>query len=184
MDPDRSGVLAGVRWLILATRASQVIAPLLCAFSLQVSAAQSWSAQTDLGGVELSSAPSAVSNGRHVVDVFYQGPNKHLWTSWWPDKPGSQWWSPPTDLGGVELTSPPAAMVGVGPQKVQVFYRGPNLHLWTSWWPDKPGSLWWSAPTDLGGVERACGPRRSGVDIGSCGAGWRMASHGRVLSGS
>jgi len=36
-----------------------------------------------------------------------------------------------------------------------VFYRGPHGHLWTSWWD---GGQWWSAPTDLGGVELSSEP--------------------------
>jgi hypothetical protein len=42
-------------------------------------------APTDLGGVELSSEPAGVTGGPHGIDVFYRGPNSHLWTSWWPD---------------------------------------------------------------------------------------------------
>src|SRR5690242_10719403 len=100
------------------------IAVLACVLTFIGSASptQSWSKPADLGGVELGSAPAAVSSGRHMLDVFYQGPNKHLWTSWWPDKPSSQWWSGPTDLGGVELTSPPVAIVGAGQLRLQVFY--------------------------------------------------------------
>jgi hypothetical protein len=38
----------------------------------------------DLGGVQLTSDPTATIHGNHDVDVFYRGPNNHLWTSWWP----------------------------------------------------------------------------------------------------
>jgi hypothetical protein len=37
------------------------------------------------------------------------------------------------------------------PQLIDVFYRGANNHLWMSYWPDKPGSTWWSPPEDLRG---------------------------------
>jgi hypothetical protein len=51
-------------------------------------------------------------------DVFYRGPNGHLWTSWWD---GGQWWSAPTDLDGVGLSSEPAAITG-GPHGIDLFY--------------------------------------------------------------
>jgi hypothetical protein len=114
-----------------------------------------WSAPTDLGGVAISSGPSAVADGQHRIDVFYRGLNGHLWTSWWDG--GGQWWSAPTDLGGVELSSEPAAITG-GPHGTDVFYRGPNNHLWTSWWPDQPGGQFWSAPVDLGGEALTSAP--------------------------
>lgn len=112
-----------------------------------------WSAPADLGGVELTSSPSAVSGGQHKLDVFYRGPNNHLWVSWWD---GGPWWSAPADLGGVEITSGPSALaVTTGDSPVvAVFYRGPNNHLWTSWWDGNQ----WSDPTDLGGVELTSGP--------------------------
>lgn len=91
------------------------------------------------------------------MDVYYRGPNNHLWTSWWPDTPSSQWWSAPKDLGGVTLASAPTAVTG-GQHGVDVYYQGPNSHLWTSWWPETPGSPWWSAPNDLGGVALASTP--------------------------
>ena len=65
----------------------------------------------------VSPAPSAVADGQHRIDVFYRGPNGHLWTSWWD---GGQWWSAPTDLGGVELSPEPAALTG-GPYGIDVF---------------------------------------------------------------
>jgi len=113
-----------------------------------------WSAPTDLGGVELTSAPAAVTiqYTTELVDklsVFYRGPNNHLWISSW----GDQGWSTPRDLGGVELTSGPAAATG-GEHILDVFYRGPNNHLWTTWWDDQGQSV----PTDLGGVELTSGP--------------------------
>ncbi len=129
---------------------------------------QWWSAPTDLGGVEITSAPTAVgglqkpvTGGVHDIDLYYRGPNNHVWTSWWPDKPGSQWWSAPTDLGGVEISSAPTSVLAGHTRedaRLTLFYGGPNNHLWTSWWPDKPGSQWWSAPTDLGGVAIASVP--------------------------
>src|SRR5713226_1450248 len=97
-----------------------------------VRAQQWWSAPVDLGGVGLASGPAAVSGGLHKVDVFYRGPNDHLWTSWWPDKHDGQLWSAPTDLSGVTLASEPVAVTG-GVHRIDVFYRGPNNHLWTSW---------------------------------------------------
>ena len=106
---------------------------------VQPASAQSWwGAPVDLGGVELTSSPASVSRDPSRIDVFYRGPNNHLWTSWWD---GGQWWSAATDLGGIDLTSAPAA-VSRDPQRMDVFYRGPNNHLWTSWWD---GSLGWSA---------------------------------------
>jgi hypothetical protein len=33
-----------------------------------------WSAPTDLGGVAISSGPSAVADGQHRIDVLYRGP--------------------------------------------------------------------------------------------------------------
>src|SRR5262249_11100371 len=99
---------------------------------------------------------TVVANGRHTLDVFYVGPNGHLWTSWWPDKPGSQWWSGATDLGGDAVTSAPAAVANAL-HKIDVFYRGPNHHLWTRWLPDS------GAATDLGGVELNSGPGAVGA---------------------
>jgi hypothetical protein len=120
-----------------------------------VSSTVKWSAPTDLGGVQLSSAPAAVSRNTNRIDVFYVGPNGHLWTSWW-DGSQSVWWSAPTDLGGVQLSSAPAA-VSRNTNRIDVFYVGPNGHLWTSWW-DGSQSIWWSAPTDLGGAQPSSAP--------------------------
>jgi hypothetical protein len=105
----------------------------------------------------LNSGPAAVTGGQHRIDIFYRGPNDHLWTSWWDGGLWWSWWSAPRDLGGAALTSAPAAITG-GRNTVDVFYRGPNNHLWTSWWPDKPGSQWWSAPADLGGAAITSAP--------------------------
>src|SRR5690242_9560340 len=44
-----------------------------------------------------------------------------------------EWWSAPTDLGA-PLTSAPSAVTG-GPHSLDVLYRGPNNHLFWSWWP-------------------------------------------------
>ena len=110
-----------------------------------------WSNATDLGGVELTSAPSAISRAPGRIDVFYRGPNNHLWTSWWE---GGPWWSAPKDLGGEILTSAPSA-VSRAPGRIDVFYLGPNNHLWTSWWDQGPG---WSAPKDLGGETLTSAP--------------------------
>jgi hypothetical protein len=126
----------------------------LLLYTWPAKAQESWSSQVDLGGVPLTSEPTAVSGGPHRLDVFYRGPNNHLWTSWWN---GEQWWSAPVDLGGVELTSAPTAVVKARNQ-VDVFYRGPNGHLWASRWPDTPGGVWWSAPVDLGGVALTSAP--------------------------
>src|SRR5712664_2948097 len=59
-----------------------------------------WSAPTDLGGVELSSEPTAITGGPHGIAVLYRSPNNHLWTIWWPDQPGGQFWRAPAHLGG------------------------------------------------------------------------------------
>jgi hypothetical protein len=94
---------------------------------------------------DISSGPAVVARGSRL-DVLYQGTNNHLWTSHWPDKPGSEWWSGGEDLNA-EVTSTPAAMARGN--RIDVFYRGTNNHLWTSHWPDKPGSEWWSGGEDL-----------------------------------
>jgi hypothetical protein len=51
------------------------------------------------------------------------------------------------DLGGVQLLGAPSA-VKTGSNSYKVFYRGPNGHLFISWFDGGP---WWSAPADLGG---------------------------------
>jgi hypothetical protein len=158
-------IMFGLRGLVQAHTSHKRIAGLVVVvqvfvvlfLAVPVRGQQWWSAPADLGGVTLASGPGAVSGGQHKIDVFYRGPNNHLWTSWWPDKPGGQWWSAPADLGGVMLTSEPVA-VKSGSHQIDVFYRGPNNHLWTSWWPDKPGNQWWSAPTDLGGEALTSAP--------------------------
>jgi hypothetical protein len=104
-----------------------------------------WSAPADLGGVQLTSSPSAIVVGANRYRVFYRGPNGHLFMSSFD---GGPWWSAPADLGGVQLTSAPSAVV-VGTNKFRVFYRGPNGHLFMS---SFDGGPWWSAPADLGGV--------------------------------
>jgi hypothetical protein len=104
-----------------------------------------WSGASDLGGIVLQSAPSAIAPTDHVYRVFYRGTNSHLWMSSWD---GGPWWSAPTDLGGVSLTSAPSA-VALASNRYRVFYKGPNGHLWMSSWDGGP---WWSAPADLGGV--------------------------------
>ncbi len=109
-----------------------------------------WSTPVDLGGVELNSAPSAVSRAPGRIDVFYRGPNKHLWTSWWE---GSSW-SAPTDLGGVELTTGPAA-VSCGTNQLDVFMGGPDDNLHVSWWDEGP---WWSAQCRLDSVALSSEP--------------------------
>jgi|GEM_PF-3403114 len=110
-----------------------------------------WEAAADLGGVSLASAPASVSRTPSRIDVFYQGPNHHLWTSSWD---GGPWWSGAADLGGVALTSDIAA-TSRNPRRIDLFYRGPNSHLWTSSWDGGPG---WSAPSDLGGVALVSAP--------------------------
>jgi hypothetical protein len=116
---------------------------------------QGFERQEDLQGIELTSSLSAVSSDPSKrIDLFYRGPNNHLWTSLWPDQSG-QWWSAPVDLLGDDLTSSPSA-VRRGP-RIDVFYRGPNNHLWTRWWPDESGAAW-SAPVDLFGVDLTSSP--------------------------
>ncbi len=126
----------------------------LAAVTATAMAQEWWSAPVDLGGASLNSGPAAVTGGHNPIDVFYRGPNDHLWTSWWD---GGAWWSAPADLGGVNLTSEPSAVAG-GAHALDVFYRGPNNHLWMSSWPDKPGSPWWSGAADLGGVALTSAP--------------------------
>lgn len=99
----------------------------------------------DLGGVQLTSPPSAVSVAPGDYEVFYRGPNNHLWLSFHDNGP---FWSAPVDLGGVALQSAPSA-VATSPTHVDVFYKGPNGHLWSS---SHDSGQSWSAPADLGGV--------------------------------
>jgi hypothetical protein len=57
-----------------------------------------WSGASDLGGVVLQSAPSAIAPADHTYRVFYKGPNGHLWMSSWD---GGPWWSAADELGGI-----------------------------------------------------------------------------------
>lgn len=110
-----------------------------------------WGEPVDLGGIALSSDPSAVVESANKYRVFYAGPNGHLWLSSWD---GGPWWSAPVDLGGVNLKSAPSAVV-LAPETYRVFYKGPNNHLWLS---SKDPGPWWSAPADLGGIALGSAP--------------------------
>jgi hypothetical protein len=114
-----------------------------------------WSAPQDLGGVSLRSNPTAFwigeSSNEKKFNVFYAGPNLHLWTNSYVGGPDG--WRGPEDLGGVELTSDPFVVACRERDGYHngmcVFYRGPNHHLWKNQWQHDLG---WSAPEDLGGV--------------------------------
>src|SRR5260370_39576520 len=67
------------------------------------------------------------------------------------------WWSGAADLGGVPLNSGPAAVTG-GPHKIDIFYRGPSDHRWTSGWPGTPGGPRWVGPAGRGGVRIPSAP--------------------------
>lgn len=113
-------------------------------FTTQDVSSGHFGADVDLGGVALSSAPSATGSTSTPKKVFYRGPNGHLWYSAWD---GGPWWGAPVDLGGVQLLGAPSA-VKTGSNAYKVFYRGPNGHLFLSRFDGGP---WWSAPADLGG---------------------------------
>ncbi len=89
------------------------------------------------------------------LEVFYKGPNNHLWESWHND--GQPWWSAPDDMSGVLSTSAPSAVRTS--DSLDIFYRGPNGNLWEIW--RKNSDPAWSAPTDLGGNQMLSGPSAS-----------------------
>ena len=102
----------------------------------------------DIGQVWITSAPTAVANGQHKLDVFYRGSNNHLWTSWWPDKPGGKWWSGAeyiTETAAV--SSNPSGFDQSGAKISRVFYTGTGgrLYLLTS----VNGSPWQSEGTGV-----------------------------------
>lgn len=149
-------------------RVTVLAAVLACLLSSRSATAQ-LSKHEDLNA-ELTSAPSVIyrfPGGRLLKQVFYRGPNHHLWLSTWPDASG-RWWDAGTDLGGEELTTGPSAVVR-DHDRVDVYYGGPNHHLWVSNWPDASGHSW-GKPVDLGGVELRSDPsavvRREGkIDV-------------------
>jgi hypothetical protein len=106
--------------------------------------------QDDLGGEQLTSAPAVVSRSSNSMDVFYRGPNNHLWLSTWD----GSFFSAPIDLGGDDLASGPGS-VKVNSNRIDIFYQGPNNHLWTSLWEADSG---WGAPADLAGVDLTSEP--------------------------
>jgi hypothetical protein len=131
-----------------------------------------WSDAENLGGV-VNSNPAAVSWGPNRIDIFYCGQNNHLWHQWWD---GAQW-NPEQDLGGVltpnHLVTPSGpAVASWGQNRLDVFYRGQNGHLWHKSWDGAQ----WNPEEDLGGflalvpaapAAVSWGPNR--IDIFYCG---------------
>lgn len=102
-------------------------------------------------GIYPSSAPAAASWGADRIDLFYRGANGHLFHRAWN---GSSWiynedlhaFEGTTGNQGI-LTSKPAA-VSWGPNRIDIFYRGQNNHLWHRAWDGTR----WTTEEDLGGV--------------------------------
>jgi hypothetical protein len=96
----------------------------------------------DLGGEEIAtSAPMAVANGPHKLDVYYLNSAGQLTISWWD---GGPWWSAPEHFALIGVRAP-VAVTNMGPHKVDVVYRGSDDHLWTFWTDGGP----WSAAEPL-----------------------------------
>ncbi|MFO1498989.1 MAG: hypothetical protein U1G07_11455 [Verrucomicrobiota bacterium] len=104
------------------------------------------------GTTGFRSQAALTANAAHKLDLFYQGSNGHLWTIYHDAGP---WWSEPIDLGGphkrtdraIAIKSAPAATSG-GPHKADVFYIGPNDHIWTTYWDEK--TAWWTRGSEIG----------------------------------
>ena len=79
---------------------------------------------------------------------------------------------------------PPWQRAANAGDKIDVFYSGTNGHLWErAWWPDTPGSQWWSGAADLGGVALTSGSRgsrRPGRTRSTCFIAARTTTCGRV----
>ena len=105
-----------------------------------------WTGEEDLGGI-LTSNPAACSWGSNRIDVFYPGQNDNLlhkaWDgqSWRPEEEGQninllhkawdgQSWRPEEDLGGSRIAYSNPAACSWGSNRIDVFYRGQNYHLW------------------------------------------------------
>jgi hypothetical protein len=116
----------------------------------------------DLGapsGVELASAPAAVSWGEKRIDCFVKGNDNRLWHRWYPYQGGWSYW----ELFNTQIDSAPA-VASWAPRRLDVFVRGTNHHLMHNWYD---GHKWWAKPAggerweDLGapsGVELASAP--------------------------
>src|SRR5206468_12671786 len=78
-SPDRSAV-SSVPGGNMRSMKPFVIAVVICYFGWPIEGQQWWSGAVDLGGVDLGSGPAVVVSGLHNMDVFYMGPNGHLWT--------------------------------------------------------------------------------------------------------
>jgi hypothetical protein len=80
------------------------------------------------------------------LDVFSRGADNYLWQAW--SLGGTSWtWFKITDGAGVSRQmASTASAVSWAPGRLDVFFRGPDHHLWQAWWQ---GGNWnWF---DLGG---------------------------------
>ena len=133
-------------------------------WEVQFSKPTKWGAAADLGGVEIQSAPTLVlmrdAKNKWGYRALYEGPNRHLWISYFPaDLKKRIWWSAPEDLGGETLSSGPVAtnLISEGTGRgVLAYYLTDSPtgtdRLRSSTWIgfDSHGNTdWWSAPQSV-----------------------------------
>ena len=94
----------------------------------------SWNGWEDLGGT-LTAGPGAASRGPNRLDCFAKGGDNSLWYKWIDESVVHHHvgtWSGWHQLGGIFDDEPGA--VSWGPNRIDVFVRGTNNHMYHKWW--------------------------------------------------
>ena len=102
----------------------------------------------------MASTPSVVSWAAGRLDVFFRGPDHHLWQAWFesdgnPNTVDWHWF----DLGGDIASAPAAITRAFG--RIDVFARGPGDRLWLRRFDNFAGGRLGGLPLDGGTVASA-----------------------------
>jgi hypothetical protein len=96
----------------------------------------------------ITSAPAAVKLNPNRVDLFARGANKELRHTFQDGVDQMGPWAQWEDLGGTFLEHP-TAVAWRGTNRLDVFVKGLDTHLWHKFWTNTQG---WSPWEDLGGT--------------------------------
>lgn len=108
----------------------------------------------DAGGA-VSSAPAAVDlfptyTLPSRVDLFARGANGQLQHTWkYRDNNGNGAWAGWEELGGLTFVESPSGVGWWGGNRLDVFAKGADNHLWHKWWTSNQG---WTGWENLGGT--------------------------------